>query len=253
MKMPHMLCRLGIVTGLATLPFLTFAAETSNKSETPPPLPSALPTITEVEVDLDIVQGKMSPEGKEMEATLENIAQLWRNRLGINVALSPGAAKIRIDDLKLRSATLNEALQALTVAGNSQFVFQVKKPEPGVDPTTGEVKNEAGRSLVLFQARSQPKQSVEVFNLTPYFRFASITTPDQINEALQHILMTSEETVDDLRISNQDAPDYYTMPRIKFHKGSNLLVVTGTSEAINVVQKIVNALNQAPPEERVRH
>lgn len=92
-----------------------FGAEPAQTPDGPPPLPPIQALAPEAKIDINIVQGKLSFEGKELEANMENVARMLRDRMGINVVMSPGTTRMRVGDLKLSSGTLSEALQALSV------------------------------------------------------------------------------------------------------------------------------------------
>lgn len=253
-KMSLVLCRWGIVAGLIAMPILAFPAETI-KTEASTRSPATKMDESNIRIDLDIVEGGImgkTMQEDRMEANLGNIAQAWRNQLGINMVLPPGLANTRIADLKLRRASLSDALQALMVAGNHQFSYQIMKQDPSsADATT----------LVTFMARPQPKLNVEVFNLTPYFRSAGILDlgPDSrqkhMDEALDEIKNIAANTIS--RQHNQAGSGIgmqhnVVMPSINFHRGANLLVITGTEDHIDVIRKIVKAMNQEPSEEPAR-
>src|SRR5437016_1005463 len=70
--------------------------------------------------DLEIVDGVLTQSGRE--ATLDNVIDALRERYSkANIVLSPGLKKVQILDLKLRTGSIWEELEAIRVASGGKF------------------------------------------------------------------------------------------------------------------------------------
>lgn len=217
--------------------------------------------------DLVIAEGQLvnGPKGT-VEATLANVADALREiHPGANLVLSPGLSKVRLADLKLRGSKLPDELEALRIASGEKFDW-VGPGSPGpnmaspsaIDPATGLPQAGADPNVGLFILREpmptpQTHRMVEAFNLDPYLEWlrskqdpkgpAQSGRDDQIQKSLEDIQTIVIETIDKLR---QDRASSGDMPNFQFHRGANLLIVIGTTEAVDVARRIVMALPRAP-------
>jgi len=195
-----------------------------------------------IKIDLDIVGGRLQPKpgAPVIPATMRAIVGYLGDRFPtVNLVLSPGAEDITIQNLKLRSAGLENALQALSVATDGQV-----QPKPlGGD----------GTSFALFgnPTSTVKNRTVEVFNLTPYLQSLGIKTGggqsetneqrDRISQALIRVHSMIASTME---LAGQKDEAHPLLEKTRFHDGANLLVVAGSPAAIEVVGKVVAALNQ---------
>src|SRR5207248_148278 len=80
-------------------------------------------------------------QGHKLEPTLANVVDALRERYNeANIVLSPGLAKLKISDLKLRGGRLMENLEAIRVASGGKFDWTSPGVQGGpamVDPATG--------------------------------------------------------------------------------------------------------------------
>src|SRR5512133_1939876 len=91
---------------------------------------------------LNIIDGKFA-DAKGDTATLSKIADVLRERHeGVDIVMAPEIGKLRVNDLKLRSANLPETLEALRVASGYAFLWRQGGAAPPIgaqtiDPSTG--------------------------------------------------------------------------------------------------------------------
>jgi hypothetical protein len=175
------------------------------------------------------------------------VVDLLRERHdGANIVLSPGLPRIRIMNLKLRATSLQQELEALRVASGNKFVWNDNFNSPVLDPTTGLPVARKDDKTPLFILSENPAamaglgRQVEVFNLTDYFNSFGDTDEDsrakRVDESLQQIENIVTQT---LRTVEEDL---YPVIGFQFHRGANLLVVSGSPDALEVARKVVSAL-----------
>src|SRR5437660_12866570 len=122
MKTPASIRRILTVASLATLlVLLNLNTLTADKpparAHTPPTTPSEM---SKTAYDLEIVDGVLTRSGRE--ATLDNVIDALRERYSkANIVLSPGLKKVQILDLKLRTGSIWEELEAIRVASGGKF------------------------------------------------------------------------------------------------------------------------------------
>ncbi len=121
--------------------------------------------------------------GRAMEPTLANVVDALRDLWPeANIALAPEVSKLKMADLKLRSAGgLSEALEALRVASGYRFEWRRGLPNTGgpmIDPATGLPGPAVGgeSSLYILDLGIDPQRNplerarrmVQVFNMSGY-------------------------------------------------------------------------------------
>lgn len=225
--------------------------------------PALEPTATPGELprgyNFQIAEGKLMIEGAgsgdKREATLGNVVDVLRDfYTSANIVLSPGLAKLKIADLKLRSICLANDLEAVRVASGNRFEWSgpcapVPEPKAAVDPATGlPVGGSEPNSglFILEEPRPTPEtgRMVQVFNLGPYLRQMQVTNHQANAESeIDNQLKDVEEIImEALAVLKQGSVEGTGQPSFRFHRGANLFIVIGTREAIEVASQVVNAL-----------
>jgi hypothetical protein len=282
MKTQCWLRRSGALVCLAaTLQFNSGRAEDQPKApETTPATQPAAKGRSGSPYQLWILHGKFVHNGQDVVATLANVVDALRDFWpGVTIALVPEVSKLKVDDLKLRSAPeLSEALEALRVASGYRFEWRKGMPNSGgaPDPATGLPGQPAGESSLYIldlgvdpqgNASQRARRMVEVFNLSSYLdglvtrhrnevgtlppserpkdlnAYLAVQRQNEVNRSLEEIRSTVFDTLDNLMEANLTASDY---PRFQFHPGTGLLIVTGPPEPIEVARKVVGALTGQP-------
>jgi len=254
------LCPILTVAGLAaTLAWMPRSVVAENKP--PASIGSAQPGY-----DLEINDGQLvgAPKERGSEATLGNVVDSLRDRYKtFNIVLSPGLAKVKISDLKLRAGHLADELEAIRVASGLKFEWlgpgsAGPNLPPGsstqtVDPTTGQLVAtspiETNTGLFILREPSPTAESartVEAFNIGPYLQW--LRTKQDPKEAQDRREQEMAKSLEELErivaitLESLKQGSSVEMPSIRYHRGANLLIVTGTSEAVEVARKVVNAL-----------
>ncbi|MBI5386431.1 MAG: hypothetical protein HZA90_17305 [Verrucomicrobia bacterium] len=199
------------------------------RSQAPAEKPASdSPPLEEPRIRLDIKQGDIK-QGRSTAkpATVANVIENLRDQaIHADFVLSPGVAEIVVSNLTLRSADLRSALQAIGAAtGDKLRVFPL-----------GERNLYA---LNLGQA-PRPEKSLEAFNLSPVLDSLgprdSKAVAQQVEEITQFILAT-------IKNFDQRTKQERGTPLVSFHAGTGLLLVIGHPEQLEIVSKIVQALN----------
>lgn len=206
---------------------------------------------------LEIRDGKLLTGGNHTEASLPRIVDELRDIYSdANFVLAPGMESVVIGDLKLRSAALSETLEALRVASGEAFVWHnglAPRMDPAtglppapmlVDPTTGLPQPTASESSLYFLTRDDvsqpnPRRMVQVFNLSGYLEQVGKRDRGEISQSLEEIKGIIAETLVQAtqgKLQPADAPSF------QFHPGANLFIVIGTSQAVGITEKVINAL-----------
>ena len=225
--------------GLSSLPLSSPGADRREKPAAPADelnaslKASATQTPDGPRFDLDIAGGKFEPQaGVKKPATIGNLVDFLRTNLkGVNFVLSPGTANLTVQELRLRSAGIDEFLLALNVATDNNLQSR-----------------NTGNQLYSLMSRGAPEQKLEVFNLSPYINHALDSKPRpesnadreaDLRRVLDRVLQIVEETVG---FANDKEAD--RMMTMRFHRDAKLLVVRGAPKAIEAVRKVVTALNE---------
>lgn len=228
---------------------------------------SLAPLKGRVEVnDFKLGAGAQPADISSVPATIANLAKyIGAADTNGNINVSPSAAEIQINDLKLRGADVAEVLDAVSTATD------------GAVRGTGGFDRSDGRYDCAFQTGFQfqnggfpmfgrpqnPPRTVEVFNMSGYIRSLPLTKPPPEAVVQRKIDDIDGLVRDTMRKLHQDDPKPPPMPEFNFHTGTGLLIVIGSPEAIEVTRKFVNALpgqtsgnqqapldNQATPQEK---
>jgi len=253
----------------AALALLPPHARAEDKPPSRPKPPA--PTVSRSSAyDLEIVDGtiQQGPKGAKLEATLANVVDAVRDRYReANIVMSPGLAHLKIADLKLRTSSVWEELEAIRVASGGKFewvgpespVFAGRTdqdaPSPSmfaaVDPTTGLSPRGARPNSGLFTLREltttpETARTVEAFNIGPYLQWlGEKQDPKEAQESREKDVsrrLDELEEIVGITLDGLKQGASVEMPRFLFHRGANLLVVTGTRDAVEVARKVVNAL-----------
>jgi hypothetical protein len=216
--------------------------------------------------DLEITDGQLlnAPKGLGAEATLGNVVDALRDRYTTaNLVLSPGLAKVKISDLKLRAGNLHDELEAIRVASGLKFEWlgpgsAGPNLSPGsspqtIDPTTGQPtvtsQTEANAGLFILREPAptpETARTLEAFNIGGYLQWLRDkqdpkAAPDrreqEVAKSLDELEKIVVETLESLKQGSS-----VEMPSFRFHRGANLLIVTGTRDAVEVARQVVNAL-----------
>jgi len=258
-------------TSVLVVLFIALALKTNLEGQEPQPgRPSREPRSGDVgRYDLEIVNGSIVRVGStsdKREATLGNVIDAVRQRYpDANIAMTPGLARLKISDLKLRTRSIWEDLEAIRVASGGKFEWSGPGfsvfGRTGLDPDRYVTPGPTDPSAIatgngLFTLReavtAERERSVEAFNIGPYLQHGeteAIGGPGQptsgdkpkadaasrekrLTEVEQIIL----ETIGALHDEEVEKPQF------QFHRGANLLIVIGSREAVEVARKIVGAL-----------
>ena len=157
-------------------------------------------------------------------ATVENLAKYLRIvDTNLSIVLSAGAADVKIGDLKIHS-NMSAIMEALSVATDGNI-----RGGPAANRNAWFIMG--GRRTIVSQ------RTVEVFNLTGYIRTLGDAKEDVVRAKLDEVQRLTAETLATLYEGRN-----VENPSFRFHAGTSLLIVTGNSDYIEVVRKIVNAL-----------
>ncbi len=207
--------------------------------------------------DGDVVSG--GPHARKATASLANVVDTVRDRYpDANIVIAPGLGNMSISDLKLRTSSISEELEAIRVASGGKFEWS---GAPGhIDPATG-LPTGSSNNKGLFTLREptapENQRTVEAFNIGGYLQSAredeedsTPGNPDQprykkkskefrdrrADEMLQQLEKIIAETISELH------PNTAEWPKFQFHRGANLLVIIGSRDALDVARKVVSAL-----------
>ncbi|MBI3850896.1 MAG: hypothetical protein HY298_11570 [Verrucomicrobia bacterium] len=257
----YFLTAANLAAALALLPPHALAED---KPPSPPNKPSVSAEFKTPGYDLEIVEGQFVQKGKKVTATLANVVDALRERYPkANIVLSPGLANLHVGDLKLRSRnSLGEELEAIRAASGEKFEFTgaggVGSGASAIDPTTGLpvaiVRPASNEGLFILREPAptpETARTVEAFNIGPYLqwlRFEWLRENQDAKQAQENREKEIAERLDELKQIVRETVQILhrgtsvEMPSYQFHRGANLLIVTGTREAVDVARKVVNAL-----------
>jgi hypothetical protein len=206
--------------------------------------------------DLDIRDGILFWTGARrkdglphMPATMHNVADLLRElHPEANFALSPALAEITIGDLKMRTSSVEEKLEAIRIASGGDFNWR-NVPSP-IDPGTSLQATPMLFILEASPAPARPGLQVEAFNIGSYLNsFSTLSgkgTEEQARERLEQVERMALDMVKEYdalqRSINNPRAKSLRMPSIKFHAGANLAIIIGEPEAVAVAAKVIGAL-----------
>jgi len=175
---------------------------------------------------LEISRGYIMENGKpSAEASIGNILEYLKKRDdNFSLSLGPGAANLRLSDLILRMPHFEIHAICDALVGTSGGKLNAN--------------NYGDNLLSLNLTEGEQGRELAVFNLTNYLNPDGKADDKAIQERIASISDIIFKTLSDLDPSFGDA----TQPHYQFHKGANLLVVTGTNEDIHVATQVINAL-----------
>ncbi len=233
--------------------------------------------------DLLVVNGVLVRDGKKVEATLGNVVDVLRARYpDANLVLSPGLAKLKIADLKLRGGQLRDELEAIRVASGAKFNWLApgsdgpnQPPAPGqfqVDPVTGlrlpqppaGTGDDLNRGLFVLRdppPKPEEQRIIEAFNLSGHLDWLWSQQEKQSEknreviskQGMEQLLRILEGTIQWYGQSAQPAAKSLDFPGFQFHPGANMLIVIGTEDAVEIVRRVVSALPGQPDGEVRQH
>jgi len=208
------------------------------------------------EFNLQVIEGQLVLPVGNVDATLGRVIDALREQYPeANIVMSPGLAKVKVGDLKLRAGRLTEELEAVRVASGEKFDLQTPaQAVPTIDPTTGmpvaSTKSPYAGLYTLRQAQysSQPPRMLEAINIGPYLEWlgrrpsgARKGNPEQ--EGLSELQEMIDVAVTDFKTAEQrggERPEDQLI--FKYHPGATLVVIIGSPESVEIARKIVNAL-----------
>ncbi len=181
----------------------------------------------EPRVFLDIQQGVIKTGGEPRPATVANVVQRIQAQVpDANFVLSPGVGEIVVSNLTLRSANVEGTLTALGYAtGNKVRASSVGK---------GNLY-----AVILGQA-AHPEKGVEAFNLMPVMGALGARDAEAIRQRVKEISSLIIQTLTDF---DTRTGELRGLPLLNFSDSTGLLVVIGHPEHLQIVSKIVKALN----------
>jgi len=208
--------------------------------------------------DIAIADGVFTHKGKTVDATLENVVDMLRDRhQDANIIVAPNVPRITVGDLKLRAANLEQELEALRIASGERFEWSL----PGgsqFNPGAGvPIQN---REQMLYVLRGAPETGpgrlrVEAFSLGGYFASLPKTDDEDQNkeviaQAIRELLEIVDETValyqaiDDQNMYGSVASQKRSL-EMRFHRGANLVILIGDPRSIEIAGKVIGALPHA--------
>lgn len=230
-----------LAAALTGVPGILISGE--NALQTPAAAPVAKPTGSEPQT-LQIVGGELIlPQGK-VTATLPNVVDALRDQYpGANIVLSPGLAKLRVGDLKLRAGRLLDELEAVRIASGEKFEVQPPNGPTQIDPNTGLAMGVSTGLFVLREAKptAQSQPVVAAFNIGPYIDWLRQEHPDQpkgsaIDSGIANVKSIISQTLESFSGGGE------TPPSFQYHSGANLLIIIGNAESVEIARKIINVL-----------
>jgi len=218
--------------------------------------------------DLEIKDGLLVWSGpprkdnaKQLPANLQNVVALLRElHPEANFAVSPRVAGTDIADLKMRTSSVEEKLEAVRIASGSEFLWNKAQATP-MQPDAGQLVMSGGKAILTLyvldalQTTAKSGLQVEAFNVNTYIKaFNTYPSPGKPEDAKEE---NPQERVEQIkRMALETVNDYETVsmtlnkskarslrsPSIRFHPGANLLVIIGEPEAVAVAAKVIGAL-----------
>ena len=252
-------------------------AEGERPSTSSPAAPEAKAYDLEIYNGMLLAKGAPSESASGLKATLKQVVnRLRENYPEANIVMPLGLADVPVGDLKLRSGSLWDELEAVRVASDGKFEwkgpgmdgfvgregwFRPAAPS-GIDPTTGlppkEMRFPNSGLFVLRESPPAPEgqRAVEAFNIGPYLDwFAEKRAPElglkpdhPDYQASVHAIaydgrdQLTKMITGTLALFNEGRTEHTPEPKFEFHEGARLLVVIGTREAIEITRQIVSAL-----------
>jgi hypothetical protein len=222
---------------------------------------------------LEVKKGLVFTGSSEKPATLANVMEALRERYPeVNIAIAPALHEVKIADLKLRTRSIWEDIEAVRVASNDKFEWQgpgspvfsgrANSPSPSMfaasPPTPTQASGNSGLFVLRMPSLSpENMRDLEAFNIGGYLQWlvekglieggAREATPElrqklQAEASSDGILQVREIISRTLASLRQGAGDAENQLDFQFHPGANLLIVIGDRSALEVAAKVVGAL-----------
>src|SRR6266404_4714591 len=176
-----------------------------------PQKPASTAEMSPPRYDLEVVDGNLFRDGKVLEATLGNVVDVLRERYpDANIVLSPGLAKLKVSDLKLRAGRLEDELEALRIASGEKFGVQAHAgPNGPMDPATGLPMhgNKAGSDLFILRGEVSPTRTIEAFNIDPYLQWVSKRQED-LPKSLEELKSMIRDAISQLNPNEPEFPSF---------------------------------------------
>jgi hypothetical protein len=246
---------LAVASLLACVTAHVFAQETANTGKEG--------KVAAPSYDLEIKDGlliwngaKRKDNANQVPPNLQNVVDLLRElHPEANFAVSPEVRDNVVADLKMRTSSVEEKLEAIRIASGSDFMWRnAQVPTVStVDPATG-LPTKAGNTPALYvleavPAAPKPGLQLEAFNISGYLDTLHGMAPDevrarnaeQMDQLERMVLVTVKEYQGMSQVENSKAKPLRT-PSIRFHPGANLVIIIGDPEAVAVAAKVVGAL-----------
>jgi hypothetical protein len=196
---------------------------------------------------------KRKDNANQVPANLQNVVDLLRElHPDANFAVSPEVRENMVADLKMRTSSVEEKLEAIRIASGSDFMWR-NAQVGAVDPATG-LPAKSGNTPALYVLEAiptppKPGLQLEAFNISGYLDTLYGKAPDdiakrkaeQIDQLERMVLETVKVYEAMSQAVNSKAKSLQT-PSIRFHSGANLVIIIGEAEAVAVAAKVVGAL-----------
>ncbi|MGA2177198.1 MAG: hypothetical protein ABSH38_19660 [Verrucomicrobiota bacterium] len=199
-------------------------------------------------IDIQITHGQLYYDNTgHGEATLSNVVFFLQARdTRINVVMGKDVGQIRIGDLQLHEAPVDLTLKALNVASGNKFVITQHPSGMQMAPPLF--------ILETNQPPSPPKSETRVvaFNLTGYIQHVRLSCQDtnkweeQLRRNLDGLEGIVQETVAAQRELDPQLGSL-SWPRFRFYREADLLIVIGSSPAVETAITIISALPGEQP------
>ena len=192
---------------------------------------------------LEIRNGTIIENDKEAgTATIGNILEYMKKHAPpFSIVLGPGVADYEVRDLVLHLPDFSAADICAAISASS---------ESDASSDAEVISAEIRPGIFALSLHNSPERSVQVYNLGNYLNPNGDATDKAISEKLGLLREIIEEALDNLAPSAPRSMRVQFHPQFQFHRGANLLVVTGTNQALEVASKVINALVRFPVPQR---
>lgn len=222
---PALYSRLVLAGLILALPAFTLVqAQVDNMPIMPAPTaPKPVPFALEIHNGVIIENGKDAGT-----ATIGNILEYMKKQdPNFSIILGPGVAEFQLRELFLHLPDFSAADICASINASSDSAVISDEIRPGI---------------FSLRLHDTPNVDVAVFNLSGYLNPNGDTDDKTIKDKLDSVIDIIQKTLHDLE-PNAPAGE---LPQFQFHQGASLLVVTGGNPALNVANRVVNALAETP-------
>jgi hypothetical protein len=217
------------------LPICSFAQSASAQTEpAAATAPAASPAsgIKLYPFSLEIRNGAIVEDGRPTDqATVRNVLQYMQDRnISSSISLGPSVSEYVLCDM------------ALHLSASRPFTIWsvIRSIDSSLELT--QIDGGNGSPNIILSLSGRPLLGVAVFNLSGYLslcvNLSGIADPKAVNEKMTQLIDIINTTLYSL-VPNLPSN---AKPQFEFHEGADLLVVTGTNQALDVATKVVNAL-----------